>query len=269
MKSEKISSVDEERSKKFIAPLVFENPCEHIVPFGPCLAEITVYKHKLASELATVLGFETETHKLLLVTPIEANGEKIDKFEPMVLELNFGSKKLFSSGTYMHCLKCAKFIDDEMIKCSPRFVCCIEKDFLINAMKSYIDTIQFFGPRKCNCQSYAYYILSSFGVPDKALLNAKVVETDSGFIRSAVIQLATFIEYDRPLIKGDINQHQVAGKKRPVKSLPIPTFLAQFEFDEYNDKVGKNYLKMLIGFVISTNFLIILIGICIYWFFLR
>jgi hypothetical protein len=107
--------------------------------------------------MATVLGFPTETHKLLLVTPIKATGKnkgkKVENFDPMVLELNFGSEQLFSSGTYMHCLKCAKFTEDSMMKCSPPFVCSIEKDFIIHTMNSYIDTIQFFGPRKCNCQS--------------------------------------------------------------------------------------------------------------------
>jgi hypothetical protein len=122
----------------------------------------------------------------------------------MVLELNFGSKALFSSGTYMHCLECAKFSDDSMIPCSMPFICCVEKDFIIKAEQKYIETIQFFGPRRCNCQSYAFYMLRCFGVPQRLLYKEHVVETDNGFIRKHVIQLAACMEYHRPTCEGKL-----------------------------------------------------------------
>ncbi len=183
---------------------MFEEPCPHIKDFGPCLAEVTVYKWKMASKMANVLGFPSETHKLMLVQPLKS--VKNDSVPPptMILELNFGSKKLFSSGTFMHCLKCAKFSDDHMLKCSMPFVCCIDKDFILQAEKAYIETIQFFGPRKCNCQSYVFYMLSCFGVPETLLLQEKVVETDNGFIRSTVKQLAANQEYERPTCEGTL-----------------------------------------------------------------
>jgi len=206
-----------------VVPLVHELPCRHITAsFGPCLSNVTVYKWKTITNIGTKLGFKTESHKLLLITPFYSdndndnndnnnndNNDKSNKsFESFILELNFGSKTILSSGAYMQCLNCAKFINDNMIQCSPSFICCIEKDFIINIMETFINTIRFFGPRKCNCQSYVYYILRCFGVADNLLLDANIVETDFGYIHLTVKQLAINMEYHRPTCQGHHHHHQ-------------------------------------------------------------
>ena len=288
MSSKVAKSSETNRNTRSMAPLVFEDPCPHIKYFGPCLAEVTVYKWKMASKMATVLGFPTETHKLLLVKPLKDDAAVPP---PMVLELNFGSKKLFSSGTFMHCLECAKFSEDYMVKCSMPFVCCIDKDFIIKAEKAYIETIQFFGPRKCNCQSYVYYILSCFGVPDKLLIQEKVVETDDGFIRATVKQLAANEEFERPtcdgtcslllyctatcitlisavyLSVGDVNmKNSTRHRPQKVEPLEIPSFLAQFELDEYKDEVGKKYMRVLFGLSLSSTIFFLILALVVFYY---
>lgn len=83
-----------------LIPLVFEPPCCHVRKFDGCLAEVTVYKSRRASEVAKLLGMDSESHKVIVV--------KLNN-QSLVLELTFGSQSMFSSGTYMHCLDCAKF----------------------------------------------------------------------------------------------------------------------------------------------------------------
>lgn len=210
--------------------------------FDPCLAEATVYKWKTATKMAEKLGFPTETHKLLKVSPIVKEGE-LEKFPAMILELNFGSKALFSSGTYMQCLECSGFNEDSMLKSSETFTVCVEHEFLVMAAKDYVDTIRFFGPRKCNCQSYVFFLLSILGVQEYTLLNSVIVETDQGYISNKVKLLAGNHSPDRPTCTGD--PHPMAPKHSKVKiDRNVPTTFEQFELDEFRDAVGQRYIHL-------------------------
>jgi hypothetical protein len=93
-----------------------------------------------------------------------------------------------------------------MVSCTSPLLCCVDFDFIIKANREYIDKIKFFGIRKCNCQSYVFYMLRCFGINEKTLYKERVVETDSGFIRTTVVKLAQVMEYDRPTCAGKLIQ---------------------------------------------------------------
>jgi hypothetical protein len=193
------------KENKPIAPLVYEKPCPHMMtqPYPPCLAKATICKWKLATKMAETFGFPTETHKLLKISPIVRAGEK-EPFPASILELNFGSEKLFSSGAYMRCLECAGFKDESIIK-EDEFTICVEHDFLVRAAKEYVNTIKFFGPRKSNCQSYVYYLLNIHGISAQVLKQSEVVETDAGYVSKYVKLLAGNLLPDRPTCPGDLH----------------------------------------------------------------
>eukprot|EP00388_Colpodella_angusta_P030288 GDKK01019092.1.p1 GENE.GDKK01019092.1~~GDKK01019092.1.p1 ORF type:complete len:290 (+),score=28.60 GDKK01019092.1:24-893(+) len=255
----------ENGENKPIAELVYETPCEHMQKtFDPCLAHIEVYKYKLVSKMAEVMGFPSETHKLVKISPIVKEGEE-GSFPPCVLELNFGSKKFFSSGSYMRCLACAGFHDEQMTQCSDTYTVCVSHPFLVRAAKVYVETIRFFGPRKCNCQSYAYYLLNILGVSTEHLLKDKVVETAQGYILAKVKQLAEQMELERPTCPGDPNPLSTKTQRMKIEPLPIPSTLEQFELDEYDDPIGKRYKTFFMGFsLMTTSVFMILIALFLY-----
>uniref|UniRef100_A0A7S3GV03 Uncharacterized protein n=1 Tax=Spumella elongata TaxID=89044 RepID=A0A7S3GV03_9STRA len=251
---------------KPIAELIYETPCPHMQDdFKPCLATLEVYKYKYTSKMAEIMGFPSETHKLVKVCPKVEEGEK-GSFPCCVLELNFGSKKLMSSGSYMRCLECAGFRDDQMTLCSDTYTVCVSHAFLVKAAKTFVDTIRFFGPRKCNCQSYAYYLLNILGVSTEDLLKDKVVETAGGYIRDKVKQLAKLMGTERPTCPGDPNPLRILTKPIVVEPLPIPSTLEQFELDEFNDPVGRRYLHLFMGVsALTASFIFALIALFLYF----
>ena len=87
-----IKSDEINNNQPILVPLVFEKPCAHMIPFGPCLAHITIYKYKLVTKMAYTMGFPTETHKFVKISPIGKVGNE-GQFTPVIMELNFGSKK--------------------------------------------------------------------------------------------------------------------------------------------------------------------------------
>jgi len=213
--------------------------------------------------MANAMGFPTETHKLVKIKSIAKEGEK-EHFTPIIMELNFGSKALFSSGAYMHCLECAKIKREGLLKCTEMFTACVERDFLISANKIYVDTVRYFGPRKCNCQSYVYYLLCILGVSKKKVLQNKVVETHCGYISETVKQLIYNVECERPTCDNDPNILKSHSEKLKIVQI-IPTTLQQMELSEYNDKVGRRYLTLFGISLTLTNFLIWLVAVIFYW----
>lgn len=249
-----------------IAELVYETPCPHMQnDFKPCLATLEVYKYKYTSKMAEVMGFPSETHKLVKVCPKVEEGKE-GSFPCCVLELNFGSKKLMSSGSYMRCLECAGFKDDQMTLCSDTYTVCVSHAFLVKAAKVFVETIRFFGPRKCNCQSYAFYLLHILGVSTENLLKDKVVETAGGYIRDKVKQLAQQMMTERPTCPGDPNPLRIRTKNIVVEPLPIPSTLEQFELDEFNDPVGRRYLHVFMGLsAVTASFMFALVALLLYF----
>jgi len=238
-------------------------------PFGPCLAEIAVYKWRLSTKMASAMGFPTETHKLVQITPVVASStsESSNKetFVPFVMELNFGSETLLSSGAFMHCLKCAKIDEEALVRCSDSFTVCVERDFLLEANRSYVNTIRYFGPRKSNYQSYAYYVLCILGVSKMKVLENNVVETHSGYISETVKQLVYNVEGDRPFCHDDPNVRNTHSEKLKIVQV-VPTTFEQMEFNEYGDDSGRRYMKMFgISFTL-TNLLVLLAVVFVYWY---
>ena len=115
-----------------------------------------------------------------------------------------------------------------------------------------------------NCQSYIFYILSCCGVSQDSLYKGKVVETDSGFIRKTVIQLATMTAFERPTCVGDVNMITTTNTPPPeVKPIEIPSFIEQFELQEFvKDEVGKRYLGLFCWLFLLSFLLLLLILYC-------
>eukprot|EP00429_Kryptoperidinium_foliaceum_P084821 CAMPEP_0176193550 /NCGR_PEP_ID=MMETSP0121_2-20121125/5545_1 /TAXON_ID=160619 /ORGANISM="Kryptoperidinium foliaceum, Strain CCMP 1326" /LENGTH=293 /DNA_ID=CAMNT_0017532273 /DNA_START=18 /DNA_END=900 /DNA_ORIENTATION=- len=264
-KASLFAGVARDSENRPIAELVYETPCPHMqTDFGPCLAHMEVYKYKLISKMADVMGFPSETHKMLRVEPVVEEGKE-PPFPTFVLELNFGSKKFFSSGAYMRCLECAGFRDDQMTKCSETYTVCVSRPFLVRAAKVFVETIRFFGPRKCNCQSYAYYILNSLGVSTHDLLKDRVVETAAGLYQGQGKAIARMMEQERPTCPGDPNPLSQKKRKMKVEPLPIPSTFEQFELDEYGDPIGKKYMTIFMGFTLfCLSILIALVAVLLH-----
>jgi hypothetical protein len=276
----------ENKPNKPIAPLVYEKPCPHMTqPFPPCLATATICKWKMVTRMAETFGFPTETHKLLMITPIVREGEK-ELFPPSILELNFGSDKLLSSGAHMRCLDCAGVKDDSIIM-TGEYTICVEYEFLVRAAKEYVDTIKFFGPRKSNCQSYVYFLLRIHGISAKTLMRDKIVETDEGYVSKYVKLLAGNMMSGRPTCLGD--EHPIDATSSTVHfcyimstqmkmsviecfskvklDRRIPTTIEQFELDEFDDEIGKRYIKFFGVFIFSNTSLFVMAFaiILLYW----